>query len=141
VGLPSGEEKNLLLVGSYGLIAVVMESSIFWDIIPCNRLHLQGRISRARYQRESRFQAGIFLGFLTLKMEAVCSSETSVDFQRTTLLYIPEDIMCYSFKESNPCSSVVQPVADRYTDRAILAAKELVFKYNDQFNSLHVVVM
>jgi hypothetical protein len=29
--------------------------------------------------------------FLTLKMEAICSSETSVDSQRTTWHYIPED--------------------------------------------------
>jgi hypothetical protein len=28
---------------------------------------------------------------LTLKMEALCSSETLVDFQRTTQRYIPED--------------------------------------------------
>jgi hypothetical protein len=27
----------------------------------------------------------------TLNMEAICSSETSVDFQRTTRRYIPED--------------------------------------------------
>jgi hypothetical protein len=31
------------------------------------------------------------LVFLTLKMKAVCSSETSVDTQRTTRRYIPED--------------------------------------------------
>jgi hypothetical protein len=37
--------------------------------------------------------SGIYaqLIFLTLKMEAICSSETSVDTQRTTLRYIPED--------------------------------------------------
>jgi hypothetical protein len=29
--------------------------------------------------------------FSTLKMEAICSSETSVDTQRTTRRYIPED--------------------------------------------------
>jgi hypothetical protein len=29
--------------------------------------------------------------FSTLKMEAICSSETSVDTQRTTWRYIPED--------------------------------------------------
>jgi hypothetical protein len=29
--------------------------------------------------------------FSTLKMEAICSSETSVDIQRTTRRYIPED--------------------------------------------------
>jgi hypothetical protein len=35
---------------------------------------------------------GSFLAhFLTLKMQATCSSEMSVDFQWTTLCYIPED--------------------------------------------------
>jgi hypothetical protein len=29
--------------------------------------------------------------FSTLKIEATCSSETSVDFQRSTRRYIPED--------------------------------------------------
>jgi hypothetical protein len=29
--------------------------------------------------------------YSTLKMKAVCSSETSIDFQRTTWRYIPED--------------------------------------------------
>jgi hypothetical protein len=45
-----------------------MKSSVFWDIGPCSplkvnrrfggtyRLHLQGRISQARYQREIRWQ-------------------------------------------------------------------------------------
>jgi hypothetical protein len=55
--------KNMT-VGSEVLTAVVMKTSVFWDITPCSplkvngrfggtyRLHLQGRISRARYQRE-----------------------------------------------------------------------------------------
>jgi hypothetical protein len=30
--------------------------------------------------------------FSTLKMEAICSSETSVDTQRTIRRYIPEDV-------------------------------------------------
>jgi hypothetical protein len=38
------------------------------------------------------FHAGFLLRFpSTLKMEAICSFESSVDFQRTTLRYIPED--------------------------------------------------
>jgi hypothetical protein len=57
-----------------------MKISIFWDIMACRQLkvdqrfggtyrrHLKGRISRA-----------------------ICSSETSVDFQRTTWRYVPED--------------------------------------------------
>jgi hypothetical protein len=47
------------------------------------RLHRHGRrISQARNQRESRWQA---------KMGVICSSETSVDFQRTTRRYIAKD--------------------------------------------------
>jgi hypothetical protein len=55
------------------LTAVVMKSSIFWDTTPCSplkvnrhfggivRLHLQGRrVSEARNQRESRWQAELF---------------------------------------------------------------------------------
>jgi hypothetical protein len=33
----------------------------------------------------------------TLKMEAICSSESSVDFQRTTRRYIPEDSTLHIF--------------------------------------------
>jgi hypothetical protein len=80
-----------------------MKSTIFWDTMPCSplkvnwhfgetyRLHLQCRISWATYQRESRWQA-----YSTLKMETICSSETSVDFQRTTWRYIPEDSILQS---------------------------------------------
>jgi hypothetical protein len=35
--------------------------------------------------------AGFYLDLSTLKMEAACSSETSVDFQWTTGRYIQED--------------------------------------------------
>jgi hypothetical protein len=56
-------------LGFEALTTVVMQSTIFCDTAPCSplkvnrgfggtyRLHLQGRISRARYQRESRWQA------------------------------------------------------------------------------------
>jgi hypothetical protein len=58
------------------------------------RLHHQGRrICRARNQSE-RWQAEVVscLAYSsTLKTEAICSSETSVDFQRTTRRYISED--------------------------------------------------
>jgi hypothetical protein len=62
----------LRFVGSEVLTAVVMKSSMFWDITPCSQLkvnrrftgtchlHLQGRRkSRARYQRESRWQRSL----------------------------------------------------------------------------------
>jgi hypothetical protein len=37
----------------------------------------------------------------TLKMEATCSSETSVDFQRTTRRYIPEDKTLHNHRCEN----------------------------------------
>jgi hypothetical protein len=70
-----------------------MKSSVFWDITPFSplkvnrrsggtcRLHSQGRrimISCSAYSS-------------TPRIEAKSSSETSVDFQRTTRRYIPED--------------------------------------------------
>jgi hypothetical protein len=80
------------------LTAVVMNSSIFWDIMPCSplevnqrfgeicHLSLQSRrMSQARNQRESKWQ------FSTLKMGATYSSEPSVYFQRTTWRYIQEN--------------------------------------------------
>jgi hypothetical protein len=33
-----------------------------------------------------------------LKMETICSSETSIDFQRTTWRYIPEDSILHNLK-------------------------------------------
>jgi hypothetical protein len=32
----------------------------------------------------------------TLKMETICSSETSIDFHRTAWRYIPQDIIIHS---------------------------------------------
>jgi hypothetical protein len=79
------------------------------------RLNLQGRrISRARNQRESKWQVVAEVNRLclpsafalvscsayssTLKIEAIYSSETSVDFQLTTWRSIPEDSTFYHEK-------------------------------------------
>jgi hypothetical protein len=91
-------------VGFEIVTAVVMKSTIFWDKTPCSRLkfnrlhgggkyrlHLQGqRISRARNQRESRWQGGFYSGFLLRLF-----FETSVEFQRTAWRYILEDSTLY----------------------------------------------
>jgi hypothetical protein len=55
------------------LTAVVMESSIFRDIMQ-SLPNAFSQVSCSAYS-------------LALKMEATCSSETSVDFQRTTRRY------------------------------------------------------
>jgi hypothetical protein len=70
------------------ITAMVMSRSVFRNITPCSslkvnghfggtcRFHLQGRrINQARNQ----------------KMDTKCSSETSLDFQRTTRRFNPED--------------------------------------------------
>jgi hypothetical protein len=75
-----------------------MNSTIFWDITPCSpsslnrrfggtyRLHLQdwkNKLSKQPVRKP-------FI-FTTQKMETICSSETSVNTQRSTWSYIPED--------------------------------------------------
>jgi hypothetical protein len=90
------------IVGFEVLTAVVMKNNIFWDTKSCSplklnrrfggtyRLHLQVRkISQTRTQRESTWQSELGW-FSTRNLEAICSSETSVVFQRTTRRYIPE---------------------------------------------------
>jgi hypothetical protein len=64
-----GDLQLTNFVGFEVLTAVVMNNTVFWDVTPCSplkvnrrfggtyRLLLQGRISRARYQLESRRQA------------------------------------------------------------------------------------
>jgi hypothetical protein len=55
----------------------------------------------ATYQVSS-FHAGFLLGlFLTLKMEVIYASETSIDFQLTTRPYIPEDRTLHNHRCEN----------------------------------------
>jgi hypothetical protein len=75
------------------LTALVMKSTIFWDITLCGplkvnqhfegtcRLHLQGRIISKQGLLATCFQAGSLLGLFssTLKMEATCSIEAISD--------------------------------------------------------------
>jgi hypothetical protein len=78
-------QNKYIFVGFEVYTAVVIKSTIFWDITLCSpvcvnrRCHLLARWFPAE------------LIYSTLKMEAICSSETSVDTQRTTRSYIPED--------------------------------------------------
>jgi hypothetical protein len=55
-------------------------------------------IFRVEAEKETSVKAGDKQSFFavyssTMKMEAACSSETSVDIQRTTLRYIPDGIL------------------------------------------------
>jgi hypothetical protein len=130
----------------YVLTAVVMNSTSFWGITPCNplkvnrsfgrtyRLRIQGRsINREIYKHKSRWQAEQSAGrnfglyrkpegngivelsscwYLALKMEAICSTETSVDFQRTTRRYISEHRTLHSFNISAYIASCNWMISD-----------------------------
>jgi hypothetical protein len=94
--LPGGTENK------HKNLHQIVKSTIFWDITPfsplkVNRrfgvtyhLHLQGRsISRARNQRKSRWQS---LPYAT---------KTTVDFQRITWRYIPENSTLHNHRCEN----------------------------------------
>jgi hypothetical protein len=84
-----------------------LKNSMFWDITPCSplkvnrrfvltcRLHLHGRRISQTENQLCWLPAFALLSCsaysLTLEMEATCSSKTSVEFQRTTRRYTPED--------------------------------------------------
>jgi hypothetical protein len=70
--------SSILIVGYEVIRAVVMKSNIFWEITPCGAMS----VNLAYHLLSSWFLAQLI--FSTLKMEAICSSETSVDTQRTT---------------------------------------------------------
>jgi hypothetical protein len=85
------------VVGFEVLTAVVMKSSVFWDITPCSLLkvnELLGGTSPSsglnnkpikKQQLDNCFtHVSCFAYSYTLKMEVTCSSKTSVNFQCTT---------------------------------------------------------
>jgi hypothetical protein len=90
-----------------------LKNTIFWDITTCRPLKVNRRFrgtspSSSGSNKSSKipvtrfatcFQAGILLSLFDprAKMEAICSSEMSVDFQRTILHYIPEDSTLHKY--------------------------------------------
>jgi hypothetical protein len=105
-----------------------------WHFGGTSRLHLQGRrISQARTQHENRRQAeqlclpptftlvSCLSYSSTLKMETTCSSETSVDFQRTTLSYVTEDRTLHKHRCGNLRSyiSSLRPKSCHLTERDV----------------------
>jgi hypothetical protein len=71
-----------------------MKSIIFWDMTSCSPLSFNRRFGGT--YRLDLLATCLFAGFAepissTLKVEAICSSETTVETQRTTRHHIPED--------------------------------------------------
>jgi hypothetical protein len=97
----------------YTLTKLHMKCTIFWDITSCSplkvnwrfggtyRLHLQGGSkSRTRNRRKCPLclppaftLVSCWAYSANLKMEAICSSETSVYFQKTTQRFVPEIVL------------------------------------------------
>jgi hypothetical protein len=65
------------------LTAASMTFIFFWDVSPCSLVKV-----------DRRFR-GAYCSIITLMMEAVRTSETSVNFNVTTRHYIPEDSTLY----------------------------------------------
>jgi hypothetical protein len=92
-----------ICIGSEVLTAVVMKSSIFWDITPCRplevnrgyggtcRLHLQGW----RTIQERNHRGKQMVNSSILNTGVICSSEMSADFQWISRRYIPENITLF----------------------------------------------
>jgi hypothetical protein len=102
-----------------------MKYIIFWNMTPCSpmsvnrrfggtyRLHLQGR--RNKFSKIPACLL-IFAKLIssTLKMEAICYSVTSVDTQRTTRRYIPEDDTLHNHPCENLKSYMVHGFEDHF---------------------------
>jgi hypothetical protein len=84
-----------------------MKNPIFWDITPYSPLKVNRRFGGTDYlhsqgrrisQASNQYEAG---SKQSPKMEATCSSETLVDFQRTARRYIPQGRTLYNHRCEN----------------------------------------
>jgi hypothetical protein len=82
------EKQAASLCRTCVLTAVVAKSTIFWDITPYNPLKVNRRFG-CLLPTLCSFSCLAYSSIL--KMEAYCSKEMSVDFQRITQRYIPVD--------------------------------------------------
>lgn len=98
-----------------------MNNSVFWDITRCSplkvnrrfgetcRLYLHGRRIYLEIKQQSCSKQNSHCYLLhpghssTLKTEAKYPSETSVGSQRTTRLYIPQDIILHNHRSESEC--------------------------------------
>jgi hypothetical protein len=77
-------------------MAVSMKFRVFWDVVPCSHVEDDGRFR------------GAYWALISLIMEAVCTSETSVTFSVSMRRYIPEDSKLHT------SNSVTAKASDHY---------------------------
>jgi hypothetical protein len=77
-----------------------MQSPIFWDMMPCSPLKIDGcfrEVCRPHIQGQVAFTLVSYSPYSsTLKTKETSASETSGDFQLTTRCYIQGDIVLYN---------------------------------------------
>jgi hypothetical protein len=125
----------------YGIIALTvvsqqdMNSTIFWGVTPCSLLKVSWRFGgtyRLHLQGESSWQA-----------EAICSSETSVDFHQTTWRYIPEDRTLHNHRCENlkSCTAAKHVHPTLYTDMIILGSslQQVAVRFHKQVSSSGII--
>jgi hypothetical protein len=83
-----------------------LKSTMFRDITPCSPLKVNRHFGGTYYYAEPCLSPAFGLVSCsayssTLKMEAICTSDTSVDFQRTTRHCIPEDSTVHNHRCEN----------------------------------------
>jgi hypothetical protein len=105
----------------FHVACTVKKSSIFCDVTPCSSLVVNRRFGGSCHPLSSgSSRAVVATGCMlascsayssTLNMEAICSSETSLDFQRTARRYNPEDgtIHNHRWENSKPSLKVFRP--------------------------------
>jgi hypothetical protein len=81
---------NFWVVGFEVSTAVVMKSIIFWDMTPCSPSSFNRRFGGTYHLLATCLLVFAEIISSTLKMEVICSSETSGEIRRTTRRYIPE---------------------------------------------------
>jgi hypothetical protein len=76
---------------------LIKKSSVFWDITPCSPLKVSLDFRRiCRLHLENQREAGSKHRNFGKPMEETCSSETPIDFHRTTWRCIPEDTAAHN---------------------------------------------
>jgi hypothetical protein len=92
---------NVVFVGFEMFTAVIMKSSIFWDITPYSPLKVNRRFGRTHCLPPVTLVS--CLAYSIVKMEATCSFVTSSGFQRTARRYIPQDrtLQCSRYVHRN----------------------------------------
>jgi hypothetical protein len=82
--------NNRRIVGFEVFTAVTMKNAAFWGVAPCRC----GRLNRC-------FGGSSLVDFSTLKMEAIRSSETSVQSTTSTRRHTPEGGILHSHRREN----------------------------------------